>query len=510
MKRTLLTVLFGTLSAFALAIGLIIVLDEAPSRHAELPEYLRPFRPVGIRIINAIGVLLGKLGLLDRVISLDPDSLIKSACSKLGPTYSKSNCVLLEDNGGRWHESFHRLTSALKGANLTFLGRLVALGQITDMLKTRGLLLQEFAKEQTSDTSPLHDPLFIVGLPRAGTTLLSRLLSIDPGNRGPTLWEYMNPVPQPPPPPPINAQRADVEAYRVETKDRIAEQQWRVDQYKSLAPGIDSMHPINATIPEECIIIMNYVFDSEQVTDTYPIHEFLEYLVGFEHHKDALRWNKRVLQYLERFDPYGPRRWVLKTPYYLTMMDDIRAVYPNAKIIHTHRDPEQSIISVSSVVAKMHSIVTDEIDLKQIGSQQAAVRETMLKKALDVRKKWAEEDVDEESSFRIVDVHLQDLQNDPIGAVNFIYKRLFDTGLKPEVAELMREWLDQNPRTKHGKHLPKINEFGLEGRVNSKVFEEYREMFGVRSAAPLLPEKGKQAEEKYVKGPETDSGRSEL
>ena len=487
-----------TLVAWTLTIALIIMLDDAPSRHAKLPEYLRPFRPLGIRVINSIGTVLSIAGLLDRAISLDPDYLMAAACSKLGRTYPKAHCVLRNAEDEEWHESFHRLTHALQhAANLTMLGRVVAQGQIMGILETRGRLLEEFAakeeeeeESQTLSTADFVDPIFIVGLPRTGTTLLSRLLALDPANRAPMLWEYMSPVPKPPCSPPLNASTLVLEAYHQETKARVAEEQWKLDQYKSLAPGLDAMHPLEATIPEECIIIMNYIMDSEQLAVTYPIHEYMQWLLQLDNHVKALEWNRRVLRYLQRKDPYGPRQWVVKTPYYLAMLDDIRKVYPNAKIIHTHRDPAQSILSVSSVVAKLHGIVTNDIDLNRIGLQQAEIHETMVNRAMKVRKEWAEKaEQDGEAKlngdFRVVDIHLSDLQKDPIGTVNRIYKALFNTEISAEAADLMENWLQKNPRTKHGTHRPTMQEFGLERRMNSDIYDAYRRAFGAKGAAPM-------------------------
>ena len=180
------------------------------------------------------------------------------------------------------------------------------------------------------------------------------------------------------------------------------------------------------------------------------------------------------------------------------MMDDIRKVFPNAKIIHTHRDPAQSVLSVSSVIAKLHGIVTNDIDLHRIGSQQAEIHEIMVDKALQVRKQWAEEAKNrgtEEStgSFRVVDMHLEDLQKDPIETVNNIYTALFDVELSPEAAALMRTWLEENPRTKHGTHRPTMDEFRLEGRMDSDIFESYRRAFGAKGAVPLSNDKERSA-----------------
>lgn len=474
-------IIIGTLVSWTLSIALVLILDDTPSRHAQLPDDLRPFRPFGIRVINALGILLDQVGLLDQVVSLHPDRLLSSACSKLSTEHSKT-CVLFDNNNKRWEESFHLLTHSLQTANLTMLGRVIAQNQVIDMLETRGKLLEEFARaEKKEDSSLLHDPIFIVGLPRTGTTFLSRLLDVDPQNRGPLLWEYMDPVPRPPPRPPSSSSQAVQENYQTQTKDRSAEQQWKLDQYKQLSPGLDFIHPMNATAPEECLIVLNYAMDSEQVALTYPIHDYMQYLLGYDHHLDALQLHKKVLQHLQQDDLYGPRRWVLKTPYYLAMLDDIRAVHPNAKVIHTHRDPQQSMVSTSSLIAKLHSVVSDDIDLFRIASEQVQIYEQMAEMALRVRKKWDFSIQEEEDSFRVIDVHLQDLQENAIETVQMIYKSLFDSELENDTKRLMQEWLERNPRKIRN---PTTFHFGLERLVEtSTIFRDYRDAFSTKGTA---------------------------
>ena len=484
-------------------------------RAASLPEYLRPFRPLPIRIINGLGTLLGRFGLLDFAMPLDADYLLANACRSLGE--DGGSCVLYNDGeGGRqrpiggdaWRGRLDLLSNALRNeAKLTLLGRVVAQGQLKEVLITRGRLLRAFQKEEEqmegSPLEPIRDPIFVVGLPRTGTTLLQRLLAVDPFNRSPMLYEYMNPVPRPMHPPLAGAGAAEMETYAMATRDKVAAYQRDfLDQYKRLAPGLDAMHPLNATNPEECIVSLNYVLDSQQMDVTYPAHSYMRHLLSMEdNHEDSLRFHRRVLQYLQQDDPHGPRRWVLKTPYFLVMLDGIRSVYPNAKIIHMHRDPLQSVLSTSSVVTKTLGVVTDDIDPRRIGAHQALVHEEILRRAIKVRRKWHKKDKDRDeggeedglgrdqtsSSFRVADAHLRDLQQDPVGTIDRIYRELFGEGLSTEAVRLMREWLRDNPRNKHGLHRPKMEDFGLDsGRmVESAVFSTYRSMFQVQGAATI-------------------------
>ena len=59
--------------------------------------------------------------------------------------------------------------------------------KVTDYLDKRPELLQR----------PVERPVFVFGVPRTGTTLLSNLLAADPARRSPLTWEIDDPVPPP-------------------------------------------------------------------------------------------------------------------------------------------------------------------------------------------------------------------------------------------------------------------------------------------------------------------------
>jgi hypothetical protein len=42
---------------------------------------------------------------------------------------------------------------------------------------------------------PVERPLFVMGMPRSGTTFLHRLLTADTSNRAPRVWEAIHPYP---------------------------------------------------------------------------------------------------------------------------------------------------------------------------------------------------------------------------------------------------------------------------------------------------------------------------
>jgi hypothetical protein len=486
-----------TLSCLLLSIISLYVfdLDGINRQHSVLPKQLQPFRPLPIRLANSLGYLLDRFHLLPIILPLDEKKLIHTACSQaqtsalvLFEGYSTNNipkCPLLDDNNDvEWRVGFKKLLHALeKDSSLTLFGRYFASQQIGDALKRRALVQYYWLIHHEWKKEIIKAPIFIVGLPRTGTTFLQELLGQDESLRTTKMWELMEPVP--PPPSPSDA--------RISTSvmNRISQVQWNLDQYKRLAPGLDAWHPIHSLRPEECILTLASTFDSQQYSATYPVKSYNEWLHSHKNHTYAMNWHKKILQTLQSsvtssYPNETKRQWVLKTPYYLPLLDDIRKTYPDALIIHTHRNPEEVLASSASVHAKTFGIVSDDINLKQIGQEQINMQKIFLSKAMNSRKKWAIEKNNnnkqyQNKNFNVIDVHLKDLQQDTIKEIKNIFNTLLGRKLTDASEALMKKWLKLNKRNKHGTHTFNKKDFHIQVD-NDELFKEYKKQFQTSNA----------------------------
>ena len=501
--RTCTLALLGTL---LLCVGLLYTLDldGVQAQHATIPLQLRPFRPLPIRVANAVGYVLQKYRLLHILLPLDEHQLILKACTSAAvaaqlASFPATPCPLLQDDSTtEWRIGLRTLLHSLEtDAALTLFGRYFASQQIGDSLQRRAMVQMYWNTHHQWKKERIEQPIFIVGLPRTGTTFLQELLGQDRTLRTTKMWELMSPVPPPPSP-------SDAAAYaQPAVLARIANVQWNLDQYKRLAPGLDAWHPVHSMRPEECILTLASTFDSQQYSATYPVASYNAWIHQHRNHSYAMQWHKHVLQTLQSsvtlsYPAETKTQWVLKTPYFLPLLEDIRNVYPDALIIHTHRNPEQVLASAASVHTKTFGIVSDRIDLKQIGQEQMQLQRTFLSKAMRTREKWSiEKNATRNSSgssgsgsdtqgfpngFNVIDVHLVDLQQDTIGQVRRIFTRLLGRELTAEGEQLMREWLTVNKRGKHGKHRFQKEDFDIatEGDV---LFEKYATQFQTKNAA---------------------------
>ncbi len=82
-------------------------------------------------------------------------------------------------------------------AHLHLPGRIRARSALQRLLQNRLELVDLWKREPSILDEAVVGPIVVTGLGRSGTTLLHELLSCDPDNRAPLLWELLHTVPPP-------------------------------------------------------------------------------------------------------------------------------------------------------------------------------------------------------------------------------------------------------------------------------------------------------------------------
>ncbi len=406
-----------------------------------------PHRPFAVKMINLAGRAAKALGV--QPIKLDPQSMMKRAIKKAGSS----------DFGDEdFREGLERfLRSADREGELTLLGRLMVQGYTTENLVNRLRLVDWRKRHPEIEAEEIVRPLFIVGLPRTGTTILHSLLEQDPANRSPLAWEIQHPVPP-----------ATPETFGDDP--RIATMQTTLDRLFQLVPGFEAMHPMSATQPEECVAVFTQCFRSEQLQVQFNVPSYQAWVDEAEM-RSTYEYHKRFLQHVQSGGVVG-ERWVLKSPAHLNKIDTLLEVFPDARIVHTHRDPIRVCASVASITAMLRGAGTDRIDLHEIGRQQLDWWAKLVGQSLAQRKRFA----DRRDQF--FDVRLRETVADPLDVVQRMYGH-FGYQLSGEVEAKMREFMAKHPRDRHGAHTYAPEDFGIDPVRDRGPFEEYIEYFGL-------------------------------
>jgi hypothetical protein len=397
----------------------------------------------GLRVLNRIGEGLERVGI--ELVSLDEQRLLDAACRDTG-------IASFGDEGFR--EPLRLLLRSLQNeGRLTLLGRIAARADIAGLLATRLRLEADRKRYPGIADEVIRRPLFVVGLPRTGSTLLHHVLAQDPVGRVARAWEVMEPSPPP-------------ERARYDTDPRIGRAARRLAWFDRIAPDFKRIHPLGAELPLECIAIMSASFASPRFHTTYHVPSYQTWLASADLHP-AYDFHRRFLQHLQWRAPAG--HWVLKAPSHVFGFGPLFATYPDAIVVQTHRDPLTVLASVASLTLVLQGAFTDDLDPAEIGAEVTQRWSSGLERAMHARR---EARVDE----RFVDVRYQDLLRNPMAIVRRIYDR-FGMTLSAEAEGRMRRFLARHPKDKHGAHRYTLSVFGLDARELGPRFKSYRERF---------------------------------
>jgi hypothetical protein len=403
-----------------------------------------------IRTGNTAGRSMRRVGF--EPISLEERSLLEAAHRETG----------LDDfDGEEFREPLRRILGGLETeARLTFLGRMVARRDLLGLLTSRLRLAEDRKRHPAIADEVVAPPFFIIGLPRTGTTLLHNLIAQDPAGRAPRTWEVMAPSPPP-------------EPLTYDTDPRIDGAERKLRWLDWLAPDFKAIHPVGARLAIECIAILSHSFLSSRFHTTYRIPTYQAWLKA-QDLRPAYAYHRRFLQHLQWRMP--TERWVLKAPAHFYALDALFAVYPDARVVQTHRDPRVVLGSVASLTLALQSAFAEELDRAEIGREVVQSWTDGLARAMRVRHAGTI------AADRFVDVHYHELLQDPIAAVRRIYAH-FELPLTVRAEGRMRRYLMRNPQHKHGRHDYDLETFGLDGPSLDRHFRPYREFFAIESEA---------------------------
>ena len=414
-------------------------------------QYPSPDQPFAVKAINRVGGWATKAGLGGL---LDPERLMQLASKQTG----------LGDFG---EETFlpglEMLVQSLnEEARLSTIGKIAAKTMILDRLKNR-LAIIDYRKQRPEVAEQrIERPVFVLGLPRTGTTIFYELLAQDPNHRWPISYAVERPIPPP-------------KEETFFTDPRIPEVEKKMAEVEILAPGFQSIHAVGATLPQECIAMTSAHFMSEQYGVMYFIPSYNDWLRA-QDASSAYRWHRMFLQHLQV--DFSKPRWLLKSPGHLPFIQAIVDEYPNAAIIQTHRDPMKVMASVSSLACVLHSAFSNDIDPLKTAACETAHYSGMLEACLEQRDHIEKK----EGPGRFFDVQFEDILKRPFDVVEQLYAH-FGFEWNADIRARMETYLRNRPRDKHGTHQYTLEEFGLSEEKDGPLFSKYRERFGVSSQA---------------------------
>ena len=390
---------------------------------------------------------LGKVGRF--VCPLEGDALCSEARQKTG---------LHEFGEPALNPALATLIASLENeANLHPLGRFLIRGHLRHLLENRLRLTHAWRNEPGEIANgPIRYPLFVVGMPRSGSTFLHELLAEDPNNRAPRVWEVMFPV-------------ALGKGGRNDQRDRIRKTEICLWWFRRFAPEADSVYPVRAWTPHECVAIHSGTFMSEEFIATCHVPTYQKFLRAADL-VPAYIWEKRFLQYLQLGGP--PKRWVLKSPDHVFGLDELFSVFPDAVIVQTHRNPLDVLRSIAHLTRVLHDLYA------WAEPRHTAVLREARALAEATERFIAFRDRHPELAGRFIDLTYRELVADPLAAVDRIYQRL-DCHLSVQATRRMTRLARERSRYRGHRRVHEPEALKLGASAESSRFKSYCSRFGL-------------------------------
>ena len=411
-----------------------------------------PPRPDWVRAVND-GLILPIAEVAE--LPFTRDSLLGEARTTLG----LADGGITDFGSDDFLEPLDVLLPALEDeAELTVIGRWMTRRFLLRFLEVRLQLVAYVHDDPGVVDEEIAEPLFITGAPRTGTTILHALLAQDPDSRVPEGWELLRPVPPPSP---------DPAEYAADARIPLADRELRLPG--QVAGELDAIHVYRGRMHKECLSAMSFAFRSEEFTARYHVPSYVEWYERCDM-RPAYEAHKLVLQILQRRS--RDVHWVLKSPVHLSALPTLFAVYPDARLAVTHRDPLTVLASLTSLVATLRWAHSDQVDFAELGQYH----ERMWSGTLD--------DLVTASTDGSLDpahvhhVHYADFMQDQIGTVDALYTA-HGRALAPTTAHAMRDYLAARPKDKHGAHEYSFADLGLDPTVERERFARYQHHFSI-------------------------------
>jgi len=316
------------------------------------------------------------------------------------------------------------------------------------------LRVAEYLRQNPELTSrKIERPVFVMGIPRTGTTLLSNLLAADPARRSPLEWEIEEPVPP-------------AQAGQLITDPRAQAKLAAHEAMLKAHPEMGKIYRSSPIYPHECVWYLAHDFKTLMIESKGKLPGYKDFIFSADM-TSAYSYHRKFLQTLQH---HNGGVWNLKMPSHALHLEYLIKEYPDARIVWTHRDPYSATASLCSIISMSHYAYLGQPDNAWLGEDYPWQAQQHAERVMDFRDKHGED--------RIIDVHYDRLLDDPITTMKQLYADLGDEW-SAEAEAGIQKWVDDNPQNKFGKHEYKLAQYGLTKEDLVPLFERYLARYDV-------------------------------
>ena len=351
-------------------------------------------------------------------------------------------------------EGFESLVQSInEEAHLNDIGMKAQEHRLIGVLSNLLRIEDAFAQNPEILNEEIHSPIVIVGLPRTGSTMTHRLLASDPRHTAMLWWEGRHP-----------AMLKD--EVRGKPEKRMEMGKAEVEAVMQASPEALTIHPWDYKGADEEILLLEHTFFSTVPESFMRLPSYSKW-VESQDHIHAYAQLKKMLQYLQWQNPgREEKRWILKSPHHLGFIDKLLKIFPDSKVIQTHRDPLKTIPSFCSMCANLFEPLTNSFDKNEIGHHWAHKLAKVLNHCMEVSNA---------NNDNFLNLEFSKMIKDPILEMNEVYNFIGED-FTDQAENAMKAWKEENQH-EMGAHQYSLEEFGIESSFIDEYFSKYIDQY---------------------------------
>ncbi|MFN8027438.1 MAG: sulfotransferase [Acidimicrobiia bacterium] len=370
---------------------------------------------------------------------------------------AQENTGLQEFDSDSWREGLTMVMREFDDERLSDRGRESITRQAVNFLSNRLRVHAYVLAHPEVKDERIERPLFILGMPRTGTTVASYLLGQDPARRSLLNWEAVDSAP----PPTTATLTTDPRCLAV-----LEAQQAQLEFMASMKISLPHWEPADG--PTECMFVHAQDFKGLLWDSYLPSEDYARWLFATDMHS-AYEYEKLVLQVLQS---QAPGTWSLKMPSHCIYLDTLLEVFPDARLVWAHRDPFTTLGSFCNLLSLPAGMTLnpESFDKAALGRNCAWQLGVHIERPLATRERIGDD--------RFFHLHYAEMMRDPLGTMRALYEFAGDE-LTPETERAMEQYLVEHPQHEHGVAQYTLEEYGIVREELPAVFTEYVETFGI-------------------------------
>jgi hypothetical protein len=232
------------------------------------------------------------------------------------------------------------------------------------------------------------------------------------------------------------------------------------------APKLRIVHYVRPGDVDECQYMMAQNYISHLFGALLDVPAYDDWVLSQDYNSVYRRYinNLRLIAYRDQ-----DKSWLLKDQGHMLKPESLISMWPDARIVHIHRDPVDAMCSLFSLfrIIAGNTQTAERVKVR-VMDREVPLWKRAIENMANCKRRWPS---------RVIDVTERELVKEPLAMVRRIYE-YWSLPLSQAIEKRMMAWICVNRKHRHGAHCYTGPECESIGHMTRVTFADYRHDMG--------------------------------